>query len=139
MPIGTVVFCGISPIPQLCASPLLRDGVERCPNVYKCVCLPRFLRFYVRYLGTPSHDHSNAASPNRNALKPCLHADTYHEAQYRLRFTRSPLRCDSGHKMYLYLHPKAKDRSFVNEKIIEAELSLRGQIDSPLEQEASRR
>ena len=43
------------------------------------------------------------------------------------------------YKMYLYLNPKAKDRPFVNEKIIEAELQMRGKTDSILEKEASSR
>lgn len=37
-------------------------------------------------------------------------------------------------KMYLYLNPKAKDAHYVRERIVEAQLELDGQIDSPLEE-----
>ena len=41
------------------------------------------------------------------------------------------------YKMYLYLKPNAEDRPFVNEKILEAQLALRGKIDSPLEKDVA--
>ncbi len=37
------------------------------------------------------------------------------------------------YKMYLYLNPTAKDSDFVKEKIVKAELFIRGLVDSPLE------
>jgi tetratricopeptide (TPR) repeat protein len=38
------------------------------------------------------------------------------------------------YKMYLYLKPDAKDLHYVRKKILEAELKLRGKIDSPVEE-----
>jgi len=39
------------------------------------------------------------------------------------------------YRMYLYLLPKAKDRQFVQQQILRAELALRSVVDSPLEKE----
>ncbi len=39
------------------------------------------------------------------------------------------------YKMYLYLNPSAKDRKFVNGKIVQAELELRAKVDSKLEED----
>ncbi|MGE0269224.1 MAG: tetratricopeptide repeat protein [Candidatus Omnitrophota bacterium] len=37
------------------------------------------------------------------------------------------------YKMYLYLNPEASDKRFVNEKIMQAQLEIRGKLDSVLE------
>ena len=39
------------------------------------------------------------------------------------------------YKLYLYLSPEAKDRKFVNEKIMQAQLELRSKVDSVLEED----
>ena len=42
------------------------------------------------------------------------------------------------YKMYLYLNPDAKDRAFVNEKIMHAQLEIRGTLDSILEKDINK-
>lgn len=42
------------------------------------------------------------------------------------------------YKMYLYLNPDAKDRAFVNEKIMHAQLEIRGSLDSILEKDINK-
>lgn len=39
------------------------------------------------------------------------------------------------YKMYLYLNPEASDKKFVNEKIMQAQLEIRGKLDSVLEKD----
>lgn len=40
------------------------------------------------------------------------------------------------YKIYLYLSPEAKDRKFVNEKIMQAQLELRSKVDSVLAEDS---
>ena len=42
------------------------------------------------------------------------------------------------YQIYLYLNPEAKDAAFVKEKIMHANLFLRGIVDSPLENRKSK-
>lgn len=50
----------------------------------------------------------------------------------RLRDFKTALK---HYKMYLYLNPNAKDRKFVNGKIVQAELELRAKVNSKLEED----